>query len=563
MRPPTAFAGAAFLCRTFLAAALVLSFSTISFAQGEFRVQLSPNLMKAKLKPGSRNVLEFSLANADRENDVRVSAFYKDIQQGARGQYLLSDTATQYSIRDWIEIPDTLFLLPAGQEINYQVKVTVPPTARGGGYGAIVFEILPGRPPRVSEKSKMSASYRFQMPSFVEISVDRYGGVLKRVRSGEILVKTPEEHEKLKKRYPNKFLIATEIENTGNLMLEVKGRLIIRDVNGRLIKQVPLGAGRGAILPGATTYLRSYVNRLNPGRYTLRSIVQYGGHSPAVSVTDYEVTRESASQVGELDVSIPLAVEIMPNNIDLKAPVSAFRPFGATIVNREQFPIEVIARAGQIYHDVNGELWSTTTADSGRAIVDWMEFEPKEFTINANRRQNVRVTVKVPEGATGGNYGCLLFSAKPVDTASDAESFLPAELRLPIQITVPPDFELSGEVTKVRAETSPTGGVGIQALFRNTGNMHVKISGQVTIQMWAEEKSIIDSMIILSDPRFEDVGRVKIESDSVLIFPGESRMLTSETMEQLPAGKYRARLEVNYGAKQPALMDTEFVVKPE
>jgi len=531
-------------------------------AQGGFGVQLSPNLLKAELRPGSRNALSFSLTNTNREKPLGVRISLSDIRQGNRGQYLLSDTAMLHSCVPWMTVPDTLIEIGPGENREILIPIKVPPRARGGAYGAVVFEILPTRQPeRKGEKPLASTSYRFQMPGFIEITIKRFGGVLKRLESGEIIVRTPETEAKLAKKYGmDCLLVGTEIKNTGNILVEVKGQLIIRNEQGRLVRRVPMGAGRGAILPGAKTYLRSIIKRLNPGNYSLRSIMQYGGHSPAVSETKFEVSRRAVAQVGDLDVSIPLEVDVRPQQINLTAPANAFRTFGATLINRESFPVTVNVKLGQIYHDVYGQMWISPSADSGRAVAGWLSYEPAVFTIEPNRRKTLRVKVNVPDTAAGGYYGCLLFTTQEADTAAEAAGFLPSELCQPICIKVPPQFEYAGEIVGIEVEKSTTQGVTLKPIFLNTGNIHTIVRGFATIQMWAEEKSVLDSLIILSEPKFEDVGRVEIEADSVLIFPGEPRLLSSETMEMLPPGRYRAIVEILYGTKEPATMEKEFVI---
>ncbi len=530
--------------------------------QGDFRVMLSPNLMKVELRPGSRSTLSFSLSNNNKELPVSIRVFLKDFGQGARGQYLLSDTAMPHSCISWLELPDTLFELAPNSSHEVLVPVQVPHRAMGGAYGAVVFEIMPQRPPPGAGRLGSSV-YRFKMPAFVEITIKRPGGVLKRLESGEIIIRTPETDDKLAKLHgPDHILVATEIKNTGNILVEAKGQLIIRNEEGRLIRRVPMGAGRGAILPGAKTYLRSIIKRLNPGTYSLRAIMQYGGHSPAISLTNFEVSRRAATQTGDLDVSVPLEVDVRPQQINLSAPVNAFRAFSVALINRESFPVDVDVKLGQIYHDLHGQMWTSPSADSGRAVAGWLSYEPTAFTIAPNRRQTVRVTMNVPDTASGGYYGCMLFTTQSADTAAEAAGFLPSELFLPIGVKVPPHFEYAGEIIGIEIEETAAQGATLKPVFLNTGNVHTTVRGFATIQMWAEEKSVVDSLVVLSKPKFEDVGRVEIEADSVLILPGEPRMLSSETMELLPPGRYRAKVEISFGSKEPATGEKEFVIKP-
>jgi hypothetical protein len=543
-------------------AAAVLFASTAS-SQADFKILLTPQLSQVQLGPGSRSVLNFQLSNTDKASSLRARVFLSDIYQGARGQYLLSDTATAYSCVAWMQLKDTLVDVAPGATQNIKVPVQVPGSARGGAYGAVVFELLPRQEAATAERPQASAMYRFKIPAYVEISIRRTGGSLRRLKAGDIIIQTPQDSPELAKEYgKDYFLVASEIENTGNILLEARGRITIRDPEGRLVKYVPLGAGRGAILPGAKTKLRSILKRLNPGKYTIRSIVQYGGHSPAISQTTYEITHSSTSRVGGIDVSAPVEIDVRPEIIRLAAPVKSFRAFGLTLLNRESNPVAINVRIGQFYHDIDGQEWTAASSDSGRSLARWLTYEPDSIVIPPNRQQNLRISLKVPDSAAGGYYGCVLLIAKPLDSTGAPGKAIPAELSVPIYVVVSPGLKYKGEIDNVEIDRPGGRGVAIKAVFRNTGNIHATASGTVLIQKWSEDKSVIDSLIVLSKPTYEDVGTVALEADSVLILPGERRMITSQTMEQMPVGKYKAVVQISFGPKQPPVTkEKEFVVE--
>ena len=547
-----------------LVAALAITvtpFASVS-GQADFGVLLSPQLAQLTLKPASHSVLEFQLANTDRVNPLRVRAFISDIRQGARGQYLLSDTTTSYSCASWLELRDTLIEVPPGQNGQVNVYITVPPRAAGGGYGAVVFEMLPPEKPREGQP-QASATYQFQLPGFVEITVDRFGTSVKRLRAGDVEIQTAADNPDIVRLYgQDKMLIATEIENSGNVLLEVNGRLFIRDQNNKLVKLVPLGAGRGAILPGTKTSLRSIIKTLRPGKYSLRAIVQYGGYSPAVTQASFEVGRSGAAMSGT-EYSVPLELVIRPEDIRLKAPSGSFRTFGLSLANRESFPVEIDIQPGQFYYDVEGTRWTVPYPDSGRTLAPWLEFEPRSAVIAANRQQSIRATIRIPDSVSGGYYAALIVTARPSDTTGEqAAGTIPAEVDVPIHLTVPPDLEYAGQVDAIQVDYTMAQGVTLKPLFRNTGNIHTTAKGTISIEKWAEHTSAIDSLVVLSKPQFEEVGLVSIEADSTWILPGERRLLTSQTIERMPPGRYRAITHIIYHPGSPELIkEKEFVIK--
>jgi hypothetical protein len=429
----------------------------------------------------------------------------------------------------------------------------------------VVFEIMPEEPERTSaQRPQASATYRFQMPAFVEVTIRRSGGIRKRLNSGKMIVLSADTDEQLAKNYgDNAMLVATEVMNTGNILLELSGQLIIRDEDNRLIKRCPLGAGRGAILPSTRSYLRSIIAKLRPGKYTLKAIIQYGGYSPAVTTQSVDISRSSAV-VGEGGVSLPLEIELRPPYASLNIPPGAFRTFGATLINNEIFPVEIRVSKGQIYHDLEGEMWTTATADSGRSVANWLDIEPSEFVMDPLSRKAIRLSVNTPDTAAGGYYGCLLLNARAVDSIPTADDFLPSELSMPIVVETPAGIEYDGEIEDLRIDQTPSHGVTLKPTFRNTGNSHTMVRGFADIEMWTTYEPGGEEVVVLSEPKFERVGRVDIEVDSTYIFPGESRLLSSQTIEQLPAGRYRARVELSCGISpnmQTTSLEREFVIE--
>lgn len=557
-RPAPSGAGAA---GALLALLLALVLPATAAAQADFGILLSPQLAQLEISPGARTVLTFHVANTNKEKPLRVLLFPRDIRQGARGQYLLSDTAMSYSCISWLELKDSVLEIPPNGSQELTVPLRVPPGAMGGAYGAIVFEVLPPDDAAPAPGVMARATYKFQVPAFIEVLVKRSGGVLRRLRSGDIVVQTADQSEELAKSHgPDQMLVAAEIENIGNVLVEAHGRIFIRDAQGRLAKLVPLGAGRGAILPGAKTVLRSIIKRLNPGTYSARAIVQYGGFSPAISEATFEVGRTSGARVGSATTSLPFEVDLRPPDVRLTAPVGSFRVFGVTLLNRETIPLRVTTKVEQFYHDHEGQLWTAPAMDTGRTIAPWITFDPVEFTLEPNRPQSVRAQITLPDSANGGYYGCLTFVAEKLDSAAKG---IPTELNVPVSLTVPPDLQYAGEVAGIEIERNTNGGVTLRPMVRNTGNIHTIPSGSVVIQKWSDQTSAIDSMIVLSKPTFEDVGAVAIETDSTIILPGERRLLSTQTMENLPVGRYRAVAQVRFGGTAPPVIkEKEFVIDP-
>jgi len=530
-------------------------------AYSQFHVLLSPQIVPLELRPGSRTTVILDLTNQDNENPVSIRLYAKDIYQGLEGAYHLSDTAMPYSCVDWLVLPDSLIEVGPGKTRQVSVSIEVPYRAVGGAYAAVVFEMVREKAGKTVEDAMAAQfEYRFQMPAWIEIEVKRPRGLRRRLAPGEIKVTPTADDPGLAKKYGDRGMaISAEVENIGNIHVRTKGRFIIRDENRRLVRDTRLGSGRGTVLPGAKTRLRTITKLPRPGKYTIKAIVEYGGRSPAIAQTTFEITSGLAARIGESEVALPLWIDMRPDRFEPSVPMGGFRVFGTTVMNREDTPVEVDVGLGRVYYDENGQMWvSEEDSDSGRSCTPWLTVEPRHFVLDPQRRKNVRITLNVPGGVAGGYYSSVIFNTRLVaDTGAPG---LPTPIYCPIFLTVPPNLEPGGEIADVIIEHPRESAVTLTAEFRNSGNVHQIISGGVNLQRWVVP-GVVEGLEVTDTARFEDFATLLLETDSTYVLPGEIRLVSSQTADGLPEGRYRARVTVAYGGKTPATVEREFVIK--
>ena len=527
----------------------------------QFDVSLIPYVAEMKLKRGQRAVLPFTLTNQNSDKQVSIRVFAHEMTQGIRGQYILSDTLMPYSCVPWLTLPDTLIEMGPGETREIPIEVRVPFGARGGAYGAVVFEMVPETPvgPR-GEPGLYSIDYTFQLPGWIEITIESARAARGRLTPSAVTVVPTADIPEMLKKYGDRGMVVTaEVENTGDIHVFTEGRLIIRDENRRLIRDTRLGSGRGAVLPGARTSLRTITKLPPPGKYVVKAIVEYGGRSPAIAQASFEITSERAARTGESGIALPLYIDLRPEEFEPSIPVGGFRVMSLSLLNREQEPVAVDVALGQISHDENGQMWvSEEKVDSGRTCASWLTIEPRSFVLESQRRKNVRITLKVPDGAAGGYYSCIVLNTR---LASDTgSSTLPSPIYCPILLSVPPDFEFGGEIVHVDVEHPVESAFMLKTEFRNTGNIHAIISGVASLERWTEPGEI-PGLVVIDTARYESVGVFKLETDSTYVLPGETRVVPSPSIDGLPEGRYRAQIVILYGSETPAIMEKEFNIK--
>ncbi len=528
---------------------------------GQFNVSLEPQIVEVQLRPGKRAVLPFRLANEDTAMTVRVRVTASDIRQGSRGEYMLADSVTPYSCVSWLTLTDTIIEIGPGEAREIPVTVNVPFNARGGGYGAVVFEMVQKERPAADPTALVfGARYRFQLPAWIEITIQSERAARGRLKPTTVtVVPTGDIPEMLEKYGDRGMVVTTEVENTGDVHVFTKGRLIIRDENQRLVRDTKLGSGRGAILPGAKASLTTITKLPPPGKYTAKAIVDYGGRSPAIAQTSFEITSGQAARTGKSDIALPLYVDLRPENFDPSIPVGGFRVMGLSLLNREQEQVAVDIGLGRISFDENGQMWvSDEQVDSGRTCASWLAIEPRNFMLDPDRRKNVQITLKVPDGVGGGYYSCLVVNTR---LASDTgSSTLPTPIYCPIFLTVPPDLKLGGEIVDVDVEHPTESAVMLKTEFRNMGNIHEIISGHVSLERWMEPEQV-PGLVITDTAKYERAGVFQLETDSTCVLPGGTRVVPSQIVDGLPKGRYRVQIVISFGSETPAAIQKEFNIE--
>jgi len=225
--------------------------------------------------------------------------------------------------------------------------------------------------------------------------------------------------------------------------------------------------------------------------------------------------------------------------------VKVYNPSSATIGIKME--LEDFTVAGEIGH-VKLEPAETETY----SIAKWITFEPGEFTLEPGAYKFVTFTVSVPEKAEpGGHYGSVIAGTTAVVGGGVTGAAVAGRVGSLVLLSVAgntkeelgvKDFNVGtlGE----NEEFTPRnyfeqGPVTFQTRFENTGTIHVKPRGYVTITNWLGKK----------------VADVEFPQRNVL--PNSVRKIeTSWNQKWLWAGKYMATLNGSYGTANIPLTPT-------
>lgn len=525
-------------------------------ASAQFDVSLSPLLVEVDIAPGAKKTFSLYLTNENMLNSVDLMAYAMDLRETPEGTYQVADRGeSEFSCAEWMTIDDTSFTMGPRESRKIQVTLAAPRNVFGGRYGAVVFEVVPERAP-TGEKLG-SVRYHFRMPTFVEVTVKRFGGLLRKASISDFKVEPVSTGGLERKMGKEALRFSAAVKNEGNIHVKGKGTLIIRNKEGRTKRRVPLGSGRGIVLPGATLDFQSVLKKPPAGEYTARALISFGGMSPALAEIPFSVTRTKSGALGSFKASSFIALDIKPENLEMKVPARGFRAFTFSFKNEERDSIEIKAYVKDIEYDEEGTLVTLDSSETGRSCRQWITLEPKGLTVAPEKRGKAKLTLQAPPQGSGGYYACVVFDAVLKSTKEDAIS---TPFQIPVIISVPPDLRRSADIVKAEVVASAGRPATVAAIFRNKGNVHVKPRGKIVLSLLKEVKST-DDFIIVSKPEYEKLGEISFQEVEQYVLPGSIRTMQAGYAGALEAGKYLAEITVDYGGEEPAKLKKEFTIR--
>ncbi|OQX56845.1 MAG: DUF916 domain-containing protein, partial [Thermotoga sp. 4484_232] len=229
---------------------VLLSLSSIFIAQGGPSIRMDPILVERSVRPGDTFSYVLNVENADKFNPLILDVFVTDFVEDELGTYqLVSPGRTPYSAVKWMKVSPEKLTIPPGKTKTVEVTVSVPRGISGGLYGAVVFRIHPEE--GTEEGALGETVFEFQMASFLELVIK---GTAQRLEAHAVSFKVEKSKKYMflrQKVGENALVFTTTVLNQGNVHIFTKGLLILRTKQGRTVARMPLGGGRGVILPGA------------------------------------------------------------------------------------------------------------------------------------------------------------------------------------------------------------------------------------------------------------------------------------------------------------------------
>lgn len=221
-------------------------------------------------------------------------------------------------------------------------------------------------------------------------------------------------------------------------------------------------------------------------------------------------------------------MEASPAKLELSIPPGTTYSIPLTIRNNSPVPTHIQVSLSDFSTTLHGDANFPKVGSRPDSLMRWASINPREFDLPANTVQQVRLSLQVPNKDISGEYaGIVFFQTRPIRRAAAVAFSL--RIATKIYASIPGTDKINGSVTKMNVLASGDHPL-YHVLFRNTGNVHEYITGQLLVQK-----------------NGETIDRIAMPQN-MLVERGED-LLIELSGKSLPPGQYQAVAMIDYGGK--------------
>jgi len=518
--------------------------------------RFDPLVVEQTVLPGQKLNYQINIDNINRFKSITLEFSVADIIEDKTGTYVLKPpNSTPYTIADKVSFSQNEITIPPGNTETLEVTIDIPRGSKGGLYGAVVLSTV-NKDEDIDEEAFAITNFQFVGASFLELIVSR-NAAYKEAHITNFYVQNSEQIADLNEKIGDKGLVfSASVLNIGDIHIVTKGELIIRNIDGRTIARYPLGGGRGVIIPDSEVELRSIIAKKNlpPGEYLARTVINYGGHRPLVSETNFSINE---NVVKSRDQSTELAKFIIePEVVEMNFPPGSFKTSIIELTNRENKNILVNSNILPLKFDINGNLVRISerfdAIDEKSNYLDWFQVSPNSFELKPNQSKRVRLSVRSPRDSKGAYYADIIFSAQIGESLSERGVNVFAYAGEDI------NKNISIDLNKINQDIQ-NNNLDMELIVENKGSIHINPEIEIKLNKLIPQKIETDGTII--GAHSEEIISHKFSKYENPILPDQQRIFQSIFPISLEEGEYELLIRADYGAEEAYINRTKFKIK--
>lgn len=225
------------------------------------------------------------------------------------------------------------------------------------------------------------------------------------------------------------------------------------------------------------------------------------------------------------------AVDIEPQRLEHSLDAGKTYSGSFKLKNPSDFSVDVFISTGQ-YRYISSQ--GTIPPPEGNAALpsceSWLEFDKKKYALDPGEFVDVKFLIKVPKESSGEYLCAALFDEKralqeikPKENTPNVQVRVIPRFSIPVYISIKNTEKIAAEIEDISTEPEfQKGGLIFNITLKNTGNIHIRPLGTLTI---LNQKSEVVKNI--------PIGK------TLPIFPGYKEIIPV-LCPKLPAGKYAA-----------------------
>ncbi len=170
-------------------------------------------------------------------------------------------------------------------------------------------------------------------------------------------------------------------------------------------------------------------------------------------------------------------------------------------------------------------------------VATWMKVNPEKIVLTPGQKAEVAVTFTTPANASaGGHYAGVLFNfSQTADNIQSGQVSIQSKIGVPFLVTVKGSYVQKGEIVtfSTNKESYTAGPVAFNLRYKNTGEVHLKPAGTITI----------------SNMFGKVVKTIKVNQDGGAVLPGSVRKFVVDNWDDVgnSIGQYKATITLTSG----------------
>lgn len=241
-------------------------------------LQVAPAIIEEQMVRGQSQEFAITVTNCG-DREITADVFPADLELSPEGLPLVRAAGSlPNSCARWLDVATRSLLLPPGQAQVVPIRIRVPLSARGGGYGVVAVRATM---PDDADGNPIGMGVVGTTGTVMMLTVK--GPATVRAEASELIVQSGGENGELQ--------FAVDVRNTGNIHFRCSGQLVVYGPDGRVAFRMPLQAGTGTVLPGGLRRLTAQhtTARIAAGSYRAKASILVPSFRTLQVSTDFEI----------------------------------------------------------------------------------------------------------------------------------------------------------------------------------------------------------------------------------------------------------------------------------